>query len=96
MEDGDFHVGVWLQCQLSTGFKTDEAFVRVLLEEKPEPPSFYVSRTLVRPAPTRDEQPGQVRVTLLHRDNGRSTVEVPGEPLSFGPRLEVPSALIET
>jgi hypothetical protein len=73
--------------------KSDEAFVKILKAYTPEPPAFYVSRSLVEPAPPEnsDEVDGRVRVTLLYRNNGRSLVEVSGEPVTFGPRVEVPT-----
>lgn len=93
MEDGTHHTGVWLACRLQTGMKSGEAFVRVPTDQA-ESPAFYVSAKLVRPEPLVDEADGQVRVTLLSKANGSSVVEVPGEPLSFGPRIEVPSRLL--
>ena len=85
----------WLRCRVAASFKPDEAFVRVLNAFAAEPPEFYVSSSLVSPSPPQiDEQDGQVRVTLLHRHNGRSLVEVSGEPITFGPRFEVPTDLL--
>jgi hypothetical protein len=72
--------------------KDNEAFISVPGAFTQEVPTFFVDRSLVRPTPTKEEVDGQVHVTLLWRDNGRSVVDVPGEPLTFGPRLEVPSS----
>lgn len=82
----------WLQCRLSASFKPGEAFVLIPTAYAPEAPAFYVSSSLVSPQPQAAEADGKVRVTLLHRNNGRSLVEVSGEPVSFGPRVEVPTA----
>ncbi len=84
----------WLSCHLSASMKADEAFVSIPGAFTAEPPSFFVARSLVRPEPptTAEVVEGEVKVTLLYRHNGRSTVEVSGEPLSFGPRIDVPTA----
>jgi hypothetical protein len=50
-----------------------------------------VERSLVRPQPTNIEADGKLKVTLISRNNERAIVEVSGEPLTFGPRIEVPS-----
>jgi hypothetical protein len=36
----------------------------------------------------------QVQVTVLHSDNGTTAITVPDEPITFGPRLTVPSRLL--
>lgn len=84
----------WLQCRIAASFKPDEAFVRIDNAFSPEPPAFYVSSSLVTPQPGDQESDGEVRVTLLYRDNGTSLVEVSGEPVTFGPRVEVPTTLL--
>jgi hypothetical protein len=95
MEDGAHHKAVWLACKLSTSIKENEAFVRVANVGTNESPSFYVPRALVRPVPVpAEELDGEVKVTLVYRKNGSSVVDVPGEPLSFGPRIQVPSQLL--
>lgn len=94
MEDGAHHRAVWLTCRQSASIKDDEAFVRIDQAGGSEPPSFYVSASLVRPVPQPDEAAGEVRVTLIFRNNGNSVVDIPGEPLSIGPRIEVPSRLL--
>lgn len=90
----DLFQSAWLQCKLSASFKPDEAFVRIEGAFTPEIPTFYVSRSLVDPQPTEAEVDGQVRVTWLHRGDVRSLVEISGEPVTFGPRVEVPTAAL--
>jgi hypothetical protein len=94
MSDGPKFEAAWLQCRVSSSFKPDEARVRVLETNTPEPPTFFVAKSLVDPKPGKVEAPGRVRVTLRDRRNGTSVVEVPGEPLSYGPVIEVPSNLL--
>ena len=95
MSDGPKFESAWLKCKLAQSFKPSEAFVRVVGTGTPEPPSFYVAKSLVDPKPqAHHEIDGRVRVTLRHRQNGTSIVEVPGEPLSYGPKIEVPSNLV--
>jgi hypothetical protein len=84
----------WLQCQASTSFKRDEAFVRINAQEVPEPTlGFLVDRDFVRVtgdlATTAVD--GEVKVILLERRNGLALVEVPGEPISYGPKVIVDS-----
>jgi len=86
---------VWCRCRLSASLKPDEAFIRIDEAFAPEPPAFYVKSSLVSPQPLAEEADGRVRVTLLHQNNGRSLVEVSGEPLTFGPRVEVPTELLK-
>lgn len=94
--DGPKYEAAWLQCRLSTALKADEARVRVVDTGTPEPPTFFVAKSLVDPKPTgTNEIAGRVRVTLRNRRNGTSVVEVPGEPLSYGPMIEVPSKLVK-
>ena len=94
-DDGQKFEGAWLDCLLSASYKADEALVRVVDTGSLEPPAFFVLRSLVQPDPPNDvEIKGQVRVTLLNRENGTSVVEVPGEPVSYGPRIQVPTGLL--
>jgi hypothetical protein len=84
----------WVRCQAQASFKPEEAFVKLAAEDTPRPLGFYVDRTLVRPAELgSQETPGEVRVAVLGRSNGSATVHVLGEPVSFGPRITVPSDL---
>jgi hypothetical protein len=97
MADGTevLYQAAWLECRQAAGMKANEAFVRIGRAFAPEPPSFYVERSLVRPEPTDVEADGRVKVTLICCNNERATVEVSGEPLTFGPRIEVPSDSLE-
>lgn len=95
MTDGPKFEGAWLACLLSASYKPDEALVRIVNTGSTEPPAFFVARALVQPDPPMDaEIEGAVRVTLLNRENGTSVVEVPGEPVSYGPRIQVPTGLL--
>lgn len=96
MSDGPKFEGAWLRCKLSTSFRSDEARVRVVDTNTTEPPTFFVAKSLVDPKPKgKNEITGHVRVTLRNRRNGTSVVEVPGEPISYGPVIEVPSKLLK-
>jgi hypothetical protein len=86
--------GAWVRCQAQASFKPEEAFVKLAAEDTPRPLGFYVDKTLVRPEELGPEETqGEVRVAVLGRDNGSATVQVLGEPVSFGPRITVPSYL---
>jgi hypothetical protein len=86
--------GAWVRCQAQASFKPEEAFVKLAAEDVPRPLGFYVDKSLVRPDDLgAQEKEGQVRVAVLGRENGSATVQVLGEPVSFGPRITVPSDL---
>lgn len=85
----------WLKCLVKASLKEGEAFVRVEAEGVPGPLGFYVDHTLVRPGElSPDETSGEVHVLVLGRDNGSTSVQIPGEPVSFGPKILVSSTLV--
>ncbi len=60
------------------------------------PIEFFVDRSLVQPSslPIDASIDAKVQVTVLHSDNGTTVITVPGEPITFGPRLTIPSHLL--
>jgi len=89
---------VWLRCWVSLSFKPNELYIRVESEDPGETPSFYVDPELVR-APTLiagKEVEGEVEVILIEAHNGTLVVEVPGEPVSYGPKIIVPRSLVSS
>lgn len=86
-----------LKCKLGRSMKREEALVHIQTISYPNPQSYYVDRILVRPSNFEDDEvPGEVEVTVLARQNGTAVVEVPGEPISAGPRIGVESQLLRT
>lgn len=86
-----------LACRLAATYAPEEALVRVEVADDREWAAFLVSRDLVRPMELPElgsEVDGHVWVLVVGRDNGRVTVEVPGEPISYGPRISVSSRLV--
>lgn len=85
----------WLRCLVKAGLKEGEVFVKVEAEGVPGPLGFYVDHSLVRPGKlSPEEESGEVHVFVLGRDNGSTSVQVPGEPVSFGPKILVSSTLV--
>jgi hypothetical protein len=63
-----------------------------------EPPTFYVDPTIVRGLPSvlepGEEATAEVMAFFLdRRDDGYLIVQIPGEAVSYGPRLVVPAEL---
>jgi hypothetical protein len=88
-----------LRCRAQASSREDEALIKIRAQDSPRPLAFYVESLLVSPAGgvslTREEVEGTVQVILLSRENGSATVEVPGEPVTFGPKVVVPSDDLE-
>jgi len=85
----------WLACKASASFKEEEAVVRVQTVDFPTPLGFFVDKELVEPKELSSvEVDGKVKVILVHKNGGTSTVSVPGEPVSFGPRIVVDNQLL--
>ncbi|MDQ4133470.1 MAG: hypothetical protein M3179_09750 [Actinomycetota bacterium] len=89
---------VWLRCKVSPSFKPDELYVRVEAEGTTETPSFFVDPQLVRGAtPVQGrEVEGEVAVILIESHDGTLVVEVPGESVSYGPKIIVPRSLVSS
>jgi hypothetical protein len=86
----------WIYCKAAASFKPYEALVRIQPSDLLEPLPFFVDRELVEPAdlPTGEEIDGRVKCILLEQADGFAVVEVPGEPLSFGPKIRVSKQLM--
>lgn len=96
IERQDFEAA-WVRCQVKASLKAGEAFVKVDAEGVPGPLGFYVDHTLVRPEdPPQEDTDGTVQVIILSQANGSTSVQVLGEPVSFGPRITIPSSLVES
>ena len=91
---------VWLRCQVLVSKKSDEFIVTV--HDVPNTltdPAFYVDPELVKLSSHPEigqSAAGRVQVILLEKrpDENSLVVEVPGEPVSYGPKLLVPQSLV--
>lgn len=84
---------VQLRCRVSQSYRPDEFLVSIDAEDAVEPAAYLVDRDLVvvdREPASRETVEGRVTVLLLDRQNGTVIVEVPGEPMSYGPKITVP------
>ena len=61
-----------------------------------DPLPFFVDNDLVTPSevPQGEEVEGRVKVMFLDRVNGQLIVEVPGEPISYGPKILIGEDLV--
>lgn len=84
----------WISCQARASFKPDEALVRIQAVDVNEPLGFFVDSELVTPRElSKILVDGAVKVIVVERNGGISTVAVPGEPISFGPRISISNEL---
>jgi hypothetical protein len=88
---------IWLRARVKASRKRDLFIVQLLVPGLVEPPTFYVDSAVVR-IPTQleagEETDGEVQAILIEaRDDGKLVVQVPGEAVSYGPRLVVPEDL---
>ncbi|MGH9894646.1 MAG: hypothetical protein ACREA0_22250 [bacterium] len=85
----------WVRCRATASFKPGEVLVRIEAEGAPDPLPFFVDSELVDPSELRRDQEveARVKVMFLGHEPGRLVVEVPGEPVSFGPRILVRESL---
>jgi hypothetical protein len=92
-----FPLGAWVACRAAASPKADEALVGIVTTEGPLPIQFFVDKTLVEPStlPLGDPIEAHLLVTVLSRTNGHSTIDVPGEPITFGPRVTVDTDLLD-
>ncbi len=84
----------WLRCQAAITYKPSEALVRVEAKEVPEKKlAFLVDSKLIRSSQelAKADIDAEVKVMLISRGNGTAVVEVPGEPISYGPKVVVSS-----
>ena len=86
----------WLRCSAAATYKPDEALIRVraaATELEDQDLAFLVDSDLVNPSdlPSGREVAGTVKVMFVGEENGTATVQVLGEPISYGPRIVVPS-----
>jgi hypothetical protein len=80
----------WLTCQAAASFRAGEAVVRVRAVNFEQPLGFFVDTDLVEPDQlSKDEVDGKVKVIVFEKNGGTSIISVPGEPVSFGPRISV-------
>ncbi len=91
-----FPFGAWIACRATASPKAEEAIVGIAAINEARPIEFFVDRSLVEPTSLKLDVSieAQVQVTVLHSDNGTTVITVPGEPITFGPRLTVPSGLL--
>lgn len=82
---------VWVRCRVAASFKPEEAVVSLRDNELNQPLDFFVDANNVRPEGlVRGEQvDGEVKALLLDRKDGTVLIQVPGEPVSYGPKITV-------
>lgn len=88
---------IWLRAKVKASRKPDLFIVQLFVPGLVERPTFYVDSAVVR-IPTQlragQEADGEVQAILIEaRDDGKLVVQVPGEAVSYGPRLVVPEDL---
>lgn len=97
MSGGVSYQTIWLRTKVKASRKPDLLIVQLLVPGLVEPPTFYVDPAIVRTgAELRpgEEADGEVEAILLEsRSDGKLVVQVPGEAVSYGPRLVVPQDL---
>jgi hypothetical protein len=91
-----FPFGAWIACRAAASSKVEEAIVGISAIDESRPIEFFVDRSLVDPTSLSQETTidAKVQVTVLYSDNGTMVINVPGEPITFGPRLTVSSDLL--
>ncbi len=94
---GQTYETIWLRARVKASRKPDLFIVQLLVPGLVEPPTFYVDPTIVRvdaQLAAGEEADGEVEAILLEsRSDGKLIVQVPGEAVSYGPRLVVPQDL---
>lgn len=94
---GESHQSVWLRARVKASRKPDLLIVQFAVPGLVEPPTFYVDPAIVRvlsPLQPGEETDGEVQAILVEsRPDGKLVVHVPGEAVSYGPRLVVPQDL---
>jgi hypothetical protein len=89
---------IWLRATTKGSRNPDMLIVQLKVPGLVEPPTFYVDPSLVRgvpmPVSPGDGAEGQVMAFLVDkRADGKLIVQIPGEAVSYGPRLVVPGDL---
>lgn len=94
---GESYQTVWLRARVKASRKPDLLIVQLLVPGLVEPPTFYVDPSVVRvrsQLQPGEEADGEVQAILIgSRPDGKLVVHVPGEAVSYGPRLVVPQDL---
>ena len=86
----------WLSCSARAAGKKDQAFVQVTGTARMGRLAFYVARSLVKPERLGDQPvDAKLKVLLLEERDAQAVVAVPGEPVSFGPKILVPTNLLQ-
>jgi len=88
----------WLRCVVTASRRPDELIVKIPnIPGAVAPPTFFVDPSIVRPK-TKPmvgvDVDATVKVLLLETREQEAVVEVPGEPVSYGPKLLVPLDLL--
>lgn len=93
---GETYHTVWVRARVKASQKDDLMIVQLLVPGLVEPPTFYVDPAVVR---VRSLEPGQESegelqaILIESRTDGKRVIHVPGEAVSYGPRLVVPAEL---
>lgn len=87
---------LWVRCRAAASFKPHEILIHIQAADLTDPLPFFVDSDLVDPSqlPTGEEIDGRVKVLFLDRVNGQLVVEVPGEPISYGPKILIGEDLV--
>ncbi len=94
---GESYETVWLRARVKASRKPDLLIIQLSVPGLVEPPTFYVDPAIVRVGKQLqpgEETDGEVQAILLgSRPDGKLVIHVPGEAVSYGPRLVVPQDL---
>jgi hypothetical protein len=95
---GEAYGVVWVTCSVAPSDAPDEVQVQIESDRYDDPLLFYVPRELVdAPESPREGKvvQGQVKVMVAAPiENGTWLVKVFGDPMSFGPLIQVPDAIV--
>ncbi len=89
---------VWVRCRVTASFKPGEAVVSINAQDLSEPLDFFVDTSFVKPIdpPRGDQVEGEIQAVLLEEHNGTVLIQVPGEAVSYGPKIPVSRDLLAT
>lgn len=87
---------VWVRCRATASFKPHETLVHINAKGVTDPLPFFIDSDLVSPSELTPgtEVDGQVKVLFLDESDGHIIIEVPGEPISYGPKILIGEDLV--
>lgn len=87
---------LWVRCWAAASFKPHEMLIHIQASDVTDPLPFFVDSDLVNPSDLAEGQEieSRVKVMFLEQLSGQLIVEVPGEPVSYGPKIRIGEDLI--